>query len=123
MTWEQIIISVVSVALTALASWCVAKLTAFIDNKIKDTTAKNLLNSALSVVTDVVKQTYQTYVSSLKGNNAFTPEAQKEALTKASENIKNLLPEKMKNFIKDNFGDLEAWIATQIEATIYGLKK
>lgn len=122
MNWSDVIISVVSIVLTALASWGVAKLTEFINSKIGDKQAQDMLNSAVTVVTDVVKQVYQTYVESLKGQNAFTEEAQKTALANALETIKAILPEKVKTYLTVNYGDIEAWLTTQIEAAIYNLK-
>lgn len=122
MTWMNVIISVVSVVLTALAGWGVAKLTAFIDSKISDTTLKNLLNGAVEVVTSVVKEVYQTYVENIKGTDAWTAEAQKEALQKALEKTKQLLSESAIEYIETYFGSLEIWLTTQIESTIYTLK-
>lgn len=122
MNWSDIIISVVSIVLTGLASWGIAKLTELINSKISDKQTHDMLNSAVTTVTDVVKQVYQTYVEALKGQNAFTEEAQKTALAKALETIKNILPEKVKTYLSEHYGDMEAWLTTQIEAAIYNLK-
>ena len=122
MNWSEVVISVVSIIVTALASWGVTELTRLINSKIKDGNAKEMLSSAVTTVSDVVKQVYQTYVEALKGQNAFTAEAQKEALAKALETIEAVLPEKVKAYLTDNFGNMEAWLTTQIEAAIYSLK-
>lgn len=122
MNWSEVVISVVSIIVTALASWGVTELTRLINSKIKDANAKEMLSSAVTTVSDVVKQVYQTYVEALKGQNAFTAEAQKEALAKALETIEAVLPEKVKAYLTDNFGNMEAWLTTQIEAAIYSLK-
>ena len=122
MNWSEVVVSVVSIIVTALASWGVTELTRLINSKIKDANAKEMLSSAVTTVSDVVKQVYQTYVEALKGQNAFTAEAQKEALAKALETIEAVLPEKVKAYLTDNFGNMEAWLTTQIEAAIYSLK-
>lgn len=122
MNWSEVVISVASIIVTALASWGVTELTRLINSKIKDANAKEMLSSAVTTVSDVVKQVYQTYVEALKGQNAFTAEAQKEALAKALETIEAVLPEKVKAYLTDNFGNMEAWLTTQIEAAIYSLK-
>ena len=122
MNWSEVVISVVSIIVTALASWGVTELTRLINSKIKDANPKEMLSSAVTTVSDVVKQVYQTYVEALKGQNAFTAEAQKEALAKALETIEAVLPEKVKAYLTDNFGNMEAWLTTQIEAAIYSLK-
>ena len=122
MNWREVVISVGAIIVTALASWGVTELTRLINSKIKDANAKEMLSSAVTTVSDVVKQVYQTYVEALKGQNAFTAEAQKEALAKALETIEAVLPEKVKAYLTDNFGNMEAWLTTQIEAAIYSLK-
>ena len=122
MNWSEVVISVVSIIVTALASWGVTELTRLVNSKIKDANAKEMLSSAVSTVSHVVKQVYQTYVEALRGQNAFTAEAQKEALAKALETIEAVLPEKVKAYLTDNFGNMEAWLTTQIEAAIYSLK-
>lgn len=122
MNWSDIVISAVSIIVTGLVSWGVAKLIELINNKIADANAKSMLTSAVTTVADVVKQIDQTYVSSLKGQNAFTEEAQKTALANALETIKTILPEKVKEYLTANFGNMEVWLTTQIEAAIYKLK-
>lgn len=120
--WQNILITIVSAATTALGSWLAAKLTALIDSKVKDGKAKGFLNTALTVIADAVKQTYQTYVESLKASGKFDANAQKAALEKTVNTVKSLLAENVQTYITANFGDLEKWITTQVEATIYSLK-
>lgn len=122
MDWSNVLISVVSVILTALAGWGVAKLTALIDNKITDATLKTALSGAINVVTSVVKEIYQTYVEALKDKNAFTAECQKQALASAIEKATALIPEATQTYISTYFGDFETWLTTQIESIIYSLK-
>lgn len=122
MSWSDIIISAVSIIVTGLVSWGVAKLIELINSKIGDANAKAMLAAAVTTVTDVVKQVFQTYVEELKGKDAFTKEEQKKALAKALETIKAILPENVKNYLTENYGNIEEWITTQIEAAIYNLK-
>lgn len=122
MSWQSILISVVSIILTGLASWAVAKLTEFINSKISNAKVAKWLTSAVTVVADVVKEGYQTYVEELKGKNAFTPEAQLEALNRAQEKAKSLIATEIQTFISTNFGDFDAWLKTQIESAIYTMK-
>lgn len=122
MNWTDIVISAVSIIVTGLVSWGVAKLIELINSKIGDANAKAMLTSAVTTVTDVVKQVFQTYVEALKGQNAFTAEAQKNALADALETIKSILPEKVKEYLTENYGNIDTWLTTQIEAAIYNLK-
>lgn len=122
MDWQSILITVISTVATGLASLLVTLLTALINNKIKDGKLQGYLNSAVSIVAMVVKQTFQTYVEELKDGDAFTPEKQKEALAMALGTINSLLSNEVKDALIENFGDLDAWITAQIEAAIYDLK-
>ena len=76
MTWNDILISVVSLILTGLASWAVATFTAWMNEKLKGKKSQKYANEALAIVTACVKSTYQTYVEALKGTDLWTKEAQ-----------------------------------------------
>lgn len=105
-----------------MATWGVERLIAWLNTKIKDQKALTYLNNAISVVTSVVKATYQTYVEALKNENMFTKEAQEQALNKAVEQAKTTMSAEVKNFVTENYGDLTEWIKLQIESAIYSLK-
>ena len=64
----------------------------------------------------------QTYVDSLKKEGAFTEEAQKEAFNKCLALIKSQLTPELLEYIKNNFGDMETYLKTQIESMINSLK-
>lgn len=122
MNWQAILLSIISIVLTALVSWGAERLIALINTKLANSKFAKYLTSAVDVVTRSVKATYQTYVESLKDKNMFTPEAQKEALLKAGEMALAQLTEDSKKWIETNFGDVKTWIANTIESVIYDLK-
>ena len=122
MNWQTILLSVISIVLTALVSWGAERLIALINTKLANSKFAKYLTSAVDVVTRAVKATYQTYVESLKDKNMFTPEAQKEALLKAGEMALAQLTEDSKKWIETNFGDVKTWITNTIESVIYDLK-
>lgn len=122
MNFQTILLSTLGTILTALATWGVERLIAWLNTKIKDQKALTYLNNAISVITSVVKAIYQTYVEALKNENMFTKEAQEQALNKAVEQAKTTMSAEVKNFITENYGDLTEWIKLQIESAIYTLK-
>lgn len=122
MTFQQVLLSLLCTVLTALASWGVERLVAWLNTKIKDAKALKYLTEAIDVITSTVKATYQTYVQSLKDKNLFDGEAQKIALNKAIEQAKNSMSVEVQNYITANFGDLTEWIILQVESTLYDLK-
>ena len=79
-------------------------------------------SGAKDIVMTAVKSVFQTYVESLKEADAFSPEAQQVALNKARAIVASELTTELKDFIKDNYGDLANWLTNAIEASIYKLK-
>lgn len=122
MDWQSIIIKIVSALLATLGAWVLAKVKSLINIKIKNEKTRNLLQGATNVVSNAVKATYQTYVESIKGTDAWTKDAQEEALKLAIAAARMQLSADVEKFINDNFGDVETWIKSQIEATLYDLK-
>ena len=69
-------------------------------------------------VTNCVIATNQTYVDALKDKNAFTEEAQKEALQKTYSAIMAILSEDAKDYLSNATGDLQSYIMNLIEAQV-----
>lgn len=59
----------------------------------------------------------------VKERKKFDTKAKSDALRYAKENILNELGEETRDAIADNYGDVNTWLITQIESTIYKLKK
>ena len=122
MDYQEIIFTVIGIVLTAFVTWGAERLIALINSKIKDSKIAKYLTDAVDAVTRAVKSTYQTYVQALKGKDAFTAEAQAEAFAKAKDMALKQLSAETKQFISDNFGDMEVWMQGAIESAIYDLK-
>lgn len=71
---------------------------------------------------DAVKCVFQTYVEALKKEGSFNKDAQLIALNKTKDIVPAQLSDDIKNYINKNFGDINTWINTQIEASINTLK-
>ncbi len=82
-----------------------------------------MLTKITEIITNNVASTFQTFVESLKKENKFDLNAQAQALRKTKESIFNELSDEAIQYIDNNFGDFNEWITTQIEATIYKMKK
>ena len=121
MNWQAILLSIISIVLTALVSWGAERLIALINSKLANSKYAKYLTSIVDVVTRAVKTTYQTYVETLKDKNMFTADAQKEALSKAGEMALAQLTDDSKKWIQTNFGDVKTWIANTI-VSVYDLK-
>lgn len=122
MNWQTIIIEIIAAILAAVGSWVLVKVKTLISTKIKNAKIAALLGGAVDAVASAVKATYQTYVEAIKGTDAWTKEAQTNALQMAADTAKAKLSEETKTYISENFGDVDLWLKEQIEAKLYDLK-
>lgn len=84
---------------------------------------KKYMDMLTDTITKCVIATNQTYVDTLKDQNAFTKEAQEEAFIKTSSAVLTILSEDAKEYLNETLGDLNAYITTQIEAQVNAHKK
>ncbi len=87
-------------------------------SKTDDETLKKYLDMLDKTIVDCVLATNQTYVESLKGQNAFTKEAQMEAFKKTYDAVMAILTEDAKEYLDETLGDLSGYITTKIEAEV-----
>lgn len=123
MNFQEILFSTIGTILTGLLAWLISMITSWISTKIKDKNATKMITTILTIVTDAVQATYQTYVEALKGTDAWTKEAQEKALNMALTTIKKQLTQESAKFITENYGNIEEYLKTLIEAVLYKLKK
>lgn len=118
----NILLSGLSIIITGLCSWIAATLVKWLNEKISDKKYSDMLGQLIYIITDAVQCVYQEFVEVLKKEGGFTEEAQKEAKERAINIIYGQLSEKMKQFIIDNYGNIETWLSEKIESVIYSLK-
>lgn len=123
---NEVLLNILSVVVTTvilpLISYAGTRLITYLNSKIKDEKAKEFLSQATTVVTNAVRAVFQTYVDSLKKSGNFGADAQLEALNKAKDIALSQLSEEVKDYITKNYGDIDNWLTTQIEATINLIK-
>lgn len=91
-----------------------SELSASTDNQL----AQKYINLLASTITDCVIATNQTYVDALKEQNAFTKEAQEEALSRTYHAVIAILSSEARKYLENIYGDLNAYILTKIEAEV-----
>lgn len=84
------------------------------DNAMADKYLEMLSNTIIECVT----ATNQTYVETLKKQNAFTEEAQKEAFVKTYNNVMAILNEDCYEYLAMITNDVETYIINKIEAEV-----
>ncbi len=115
--------SAVGIIITGIAGWLVAVITSFFNSKIKDKKLAKMASDITTIVVNAVSSVFQTFVDTLKKNGKFDEKAQIEAKEKALTIINSQLTEELKQYIQDNFGDIQEYLMNRIEAVIYSLKK
>lgn len=115
--------SAVGIIITGIAGWLVAVITSFFNSKIKDKKLAKMASDITTIIVNAVSSVFQTFVDTLKKNGKFDEKAQIEAKEKALTIINSQLTEELKQYIQDNFGDIQEYLMNRIEAVIYSLKK
>lgn len=122
MEFQEILFSALGIVITGLASWITTVAINWFNSKIKNKELATLAATILTVVTSAVKATYQSYVESIKGTDAWTKEAQEKALQMALETAKKELTVGAINYIQEQYGDVNDYLKTLIESILYDLK-
>lgn len=91
-------------------------------SKSKDSMMQSYLTMLQQAVMDCVAATNQTYVESLKDQNLFDAEAQKQAFEKTFNAVMNILSEDAKQYLTENLGDLDLYVNNLIESSVSAAK-
>lgn len=118
----EIIFSAIGVIITGLASWATTVLVKWLNTKIKNKELASFSETVITIVTNAVKCTYQSYVEGIKGTDQWTKEAQEKALQLALETAKKELTTNAVKYIENQHGDIDNYIKTLIESILYDLK-
>lgn len=129
MNWTELISSIFQVCLIPLLGILTKYLVTFISMKAEEMkqktsneTAQKYISMASETIMACVLATNQTYVESLKAQGKFDKEAQEVAFNKTLEAVLLLVNDEVKEYITEVFGDLNAYLTTQIEAAVNGTK-
>lgn len=122
MDWKTLLYEIIEICiipllgiLTAYAVKIINVKSGEIQNKIKNDNINKYVTMLNDTISACVVSTYQTYVSVLKKENAFTAEAQKEAFKITFDAVKNILTDDAKKYLIEAYGDLDAYITNKIE--------
>lgn len=125
MDWTEILQNlfvVVIIPLLGLITKYIVQFFMVKNEEIKATTDNEIFKKYFDMlnktITNCVIATNQTYVDALKDKNAFTAEAQKEALQKTYNAIMAILSEDAKDYLTNATGDLQGYIMNLIEARV-----
>ena len=125
MDWRTLLLDIIELCLFPLLGLLTAYLVVLIKNKTKQITDKTdndladkYINMLSDTITTCVMATNQTYVNNLKKENMFDKEAQKEALNKTADAVKQILSADAQKYLNETYGDVSALIMQKIEAEV-----
>ena len=130
MNWMNILEQIFNIVLFPLMGVATTALIVFITAKTKELKKKydNELFSKYAdmlekTITSCVIATNQTYVKTLKEQNAFDAEAQKIAFDKTFSAVITILSDDAYDYLSEAIGDLEEYITNRIEEEVLLAKK
>lgn len=125
MDWLNLLYQILEVCIIPLLGILTAYFVKFINiksseiqNKVKNDNADKYIAMVADTVSACVIATNQTYVETLKKQNAFTAEAQKEAFKLTYDAVMAILTDEAKTYLTEIYGDMSAYITTKIEAEV-----
>lgn len=125
MEWLPLLYEILQVCIIPLLGILTAYIVKFINAKsaeIQHNVDNDMADKYIAMVTDTISAcviaTNQTYVETLKKQNAFTAEAQKEAFQLTYNAVMAILTEDAKDYLAEIYGDVAAYITNKIEAEV-----
>ena len=104
-----------------LVKWLNAKEKEILD-KVENDTGDKYVAMLFDTIEICVRATTQTYVDSLKKQNAFDAAAQKVAFQMTYDAVTAVLTDEARTYLTSIYGDLNAFITTKIEAEVKAQK-
>ena len=130
MDWLNLLADIFEVCIIPLLGVLTAYIVKYIQVKsaeITKNTDNTLIDKYTGMLADTISAcvlaTNQTYVEALKKQGNFDAEAQKNAFNMTLDAVMSILSEDAKEYLSEAFGDLNSYIASQIEASININKK
>ena len=130
MDWLNLLTQIFEVCIIPLLAVLTTYIVKYIQVKSTEITEKTdnaLIDKYTIMLADTISAcvlaTNQTYVEALKKQGSFDAEAQKEAFNMTLNAVMSILSEDAKEYLSEAFGDLNAYITSQIEASVNVNKK
>lgn len=115
--FEVCVIPLLGVLTAYIVKWLNTK-TDEICEKVYNETQQKYLTMLNDTIIECVIATTQTYVESLKKQNAFDVEAQKIAFDETYKAVISILTDEAKEYLTEAVGDLDLYITQKIEAAV-----
>ena len=91
--------------------------------KMENENLKEIVQDVEKIICQVVMNTSQTIVDTLKKSGNFTEAEQEKAFNTTKNDVLELLSDKAEEVITNLYGNFDLWLDTKIEQTVLALKK
>lgn len=125
MEWLPLLYEILQVCIIPLLGVLTAYIVKFINIKsaeIQTNVDNDMADKYIAMVAETISAcviaTNQTYVETLKKENAFTAEAQKEAFQLTYNAVMAILTDEAKAYLAEIYGDVTTYITNKIEAEV-----
>lgn len=125
MDWLNLIADIFEVCIVPLLGVLTACIVKYIQVKSNEITVQSnnvMIDKYVAMLADTITAcvlaTNQTYVNSLKQQGKFDAEAQKIAFDMTLDAVLNILSDEATDYLTEAYGDLNAYISSQIEASV-----
>lgn len=125
-----LLFEVLSAVMIIVLPWLAKKVIHFIDAKTDKARTETISAEEARILDSIEQAVYesvifvnQTLVDAFKSEGEFDEAKQKLALTTALDNIQLVLTEEAKDFLQENYKDVEAWLISKIEVAVNRNKK
>lgn len=105
-------------AATAIFGWGINKAASIGSSYVHNQFVQNCIQNAATAVFNAVSEVNQRYVDSLKEQDKFDEAAQQRAFKDALDTAKKSLTNETILFIKETFGDVDAYLTPLIESNV-----
>ena len=121
-----LVMAILIVIIPVIAKKVVSFLQSFTKAKIEKMENENLkeiVQDVEKIICQVVMNTSQTIVDTLKKSGNFTEAEQEKAFNTTKNDVLELLSDKAEDVITNLYGNFDLWLDTKIEQTVLALKK
>lgn len=125
MDWLNLLTDIFEVCIVPLLGVLTACVVKYIQVKSNEITVQSnnvMIDKYVAMLADTISAcvlaTNQTYVNSLKQQGKFDAEAQKIAFDMTLDAVLNILSDEATDYLTEAYGDLTAYITSQIEASV-----
>ena len=117
--WAHVLLTIVSVSITALIGYTLKLLNLYVMTKTHSVKVRHAFQIAEQMVLSIVGAATHTFTDTLEGAPDWNGETMKLALDQSGQTAKQLISTDVQNIIQNETGDFESWLAVKIKQHVH----